>query len=87
MASRKNLKKTVNFIVEEIVTDCLVQQALKETDEKNVDEVLSDVMNLQNEFLARISHTEPSNVKSFYKDFYKDFNDRVDAIYAKIDAF
>jgi hypothetical protein len=87
MASRKNLKKTVNFIVEEIVTDCLVQQALKDTDEAKVDEVLADVLALQNEFLARTNHTEPNNVKAFYKDFYTDFNARVDAIYAKIDAF
>lgn len=87
MASRKNLKKTVNFIVEEIVTDCLVQQALKDADEAKVDEVLGDVMALQNEFLARISHTEPNKAGSFYKDFYKEFNAGVDAIYAKIDAF
>ncbi|MBR3021893.1 MAG: hypothetical protein IKH59_05960 [Bacteroidaceae bacterium] len=87
MASRKNLKKTVNFIVEEIVTDCLVQQALKDTDENKVDEVLADVLSLQNEFLSRANHTEPNNVKAFYKDFYADFNAGVDAIYAKIEAF
>jgi len=87
MASRKNLKKTVNFIVEEIVTDCLVQQALKDTDEAKVEEVLADVLSLQNEFLARANHTEPNNVKSYYKEFYKDFNARVDTIYGKIEAF
>ena len=87
MASRKNLKKTVNFIVEEIVTDCLVQQALKDTDETKVEEVLAEVLSLQNEFLARANHTEPNNVKNYYKEFYKDFNARVDTIYAKIEAF
>lgn len=87
MASRKNLKKTVNFIVEEIVADCLVQQAIKNTDDRKVEEVLAEVLGVQNEFLARCSHTEPSNAKAFYKKFYADFNEAVDAIYDKIKAF
>ena len=86
MASRKNLKKTVNFIVEDVVADCLIQQALKNTDETKVEEVLADILSLQNEFLARANHTEPNNAKDYYKKFYADFNESVDAIYSKIKA-
>ena len=87
MASRKDLKKTVNYIVGEIYTDCLVLQAVKGVEDEKVDDVLTDLLALQDDFLARCSHTEPGNVKGYYNQFYKDFNDRVDAIYAKIEAF
>jgi hypothetical protein len=35
---------------------------------------------MQDEFIKRISHTEPGNVKGFYKKFRQDFNAQVDAI-------
>lgn len=87
MASRKNLKKTVNYIIGEIYTDCMILQAIKKTDDAKVEDVLNDLMDVQSDFVTRISHTEPGNVKGFYSQFYKDFNDRVDAIYAKLDTF
>lgn len=86
MASRKNLKKTVNYIVDELCTECLAQDFLKKADENKVNEVLTDILALRDEFLARCSHTEPGNVKGFYKKFYEDFNAQSDAIVAKIKA-
>lgn len=87
MASRKNLKKTVNFIVSELFTQCLVQKAVKGTDDDKVREVLADILNLQSEFLSRTNHTEPGNVKGFYRKYYDDFNAQVDVIYDKMNAF
>ncbi|MBO7467590.1 MAG: hypothetical protein J6T94_07930 [Bacteroidaceae bacterium] len=86
MASRKNLKKTVNYIVDELCTECLFTEFAKKADKEKVDEILMDIMSLQSEFLARCSHTEPGNVKGFYKKFYDDFNAQTDAILAKIKA-
>lgn len=86
MASRKNLKKTVNYIVDELCTECFIQEFVKKADEEKVNEILTDIMALQTEFLARCSHTEPGNVKGFYKKFYDDFNAQTDAIVAKIAA-
>ena len=87
MASRKNLKKTVNFIVSELFTQCLVQKAVKGTDDDKVREVLADILNLQSEFLSRANHTEPGNVTGFYRKYYDDFNAQVDVIYDKMNAF
>lgn len=87
MASRKNLKKTVNFIVSELFTQCLVLKAVKGADDEKVKEVLVDILDLQNEFLSRANHTEPGNVKGFYRKYYDDFNAQVDAIYDKLNAF
>lgn len=39
-----------------------------------------NILNVQNEFLSRISHTEPGNVKGFYKKFNADFNAKVNEI-------
>ena len=41
---------------------------------------MAEVLEMQDEFVSRISHTEPGNVKGFYKKFREDFNKKVNEI-------
>jgi len=41
---------------------------------------MAEVLKMQDEFVCRISHTEPGNVKGFYKKFRADFNAKVNEI-------
>jgi len=74
MASRRELKKNVNYIAGELFTECLI------TDKAKADELMAEVLKMQDEFVSRISHTEPGNVKGFYKKFRVDFNAKVNEI-------
>lgn len=79
MASRRNLKKTVNYIAGELFTECVVHlNYVPGTDKAKTEELMAEILKMQDEFLRRISHTEPGNVKGFYKKFYSDFNAKVD---------
>ena len=49
------------------------------------DEVLADILNTQDDFLSRISHTQPGNVKGFYKQFHEEFDQKVTEIIDAID--
>lgn len=81
MASRKNLKKNVNYIASELFAECLVNSLyVPGTDKAKADELMSTILNMQDEFLSRISHTQPGNVKGYYKKFNEDFNAKVDEI-------
>ena len=85
MASRRQLKKSVNYITGELFTECLVHRSfVPGTDQQKAEDLMINILNVQNEFLSRISHTEPGNVKGFYKKFNADFNAKVNEI---IDAF
>lgn len=69
MASRRELKKQVNYIASELFMECLVNSLyVPGTDKQKADQLMSDILNMQDEFLSRISHTEPGNVKGFYKN-------------------
>ena len=48
--------------------------------EQKADELMAEILKMQDEFISRISHTEPGNVKGYYKKFRSDFNAKVDAI-------
>ena len=41
---------------------------------------MAEILKMQDEFISRISHTEPGNVKGFYKKLRADFNEKVDEI-------
>lgn len=81
MASRKELKKNVNYIAGELFTECLINSMfVPGTDKAKADELMTEVLRVQDDFLSRISHTEPGNVKGFYKKFRSDFNTKVNDI-------
>lgn len=85
MASRKGLKKNVNYIAGELFTECLVNSLfIPGTDKVKADELMTEILKTQDEFVSRISHTEPGNVKGFYKKFRADFNAKIDEIISAI---
>ncbi|GFZ40453.1 hypothetical protein [Bacteroides nordii] len=81
MASRRELKKTVNYISGELFSECLINSMfVPGTDKAKADELMAEILKMQDEFVSRISHTEPGNVKGFYKKFRSDFNAKVNEI-------
>lgn len=81
MASRRELKKNVNYIAGELFMECLVNSLyVPGTDKAKADKLMAEVLEMQDEFVSRISHTEPGNVKGFYKKLREDFNKKVNEI-------
>ena len=52
-------------------------------DQKAVGELMYELLEIDEEFLSRISHTEPGNAKQYYRAFYADFDNRVNAVIEK----
>jgi len=81
MAKRRELKKNVNYIAGELFSECLINSMfVPGTDKAKADELMAEILKMQDEFISRISHTEPGNVKGFYKKFRVDFNAKVNEI-------
>ena len=81
MAKRRELKKNVNYIAGELFSECLINSKfIPGTDKKKADELMVEIMKMQDEFISRIRHTDPGNVKGFYKKFRSDFNAKVNEI-------
>ncbi len=75
MTSRRRLKKEVNYLFGELFTEAMVHYLyVPGTDKAKADEVMSRILNEQADFVARISHTEPGNVKGYYRNYIENFN-------------
>lgn len=92
MASIKQLKKEIQYVTLDLMTETYICNALFEdfTDEK-MTELVKRIAKLNNEFITRTNHPEgtkePRRVKSYFKDLIKHFNEEADSIYDDLSAF
>lgn len=81
MANRRDLKKNINYICSELFAECVaIMHYNLNVKQEDVDNVMARILWVQDEFISRISHTEPGNVKGFYKKLKADFNAQVEEI-------
>lgn len=81
MANRRDLKKNINYICSELFAECVAMMHYNlNVKQEDVDNIMARILWTQDEFISRISHTEPGNVKGFYKKLRADFNAQVEDI-------
>lgn len=85
MASRKDLKKSIGYIIGDLVTECIVRyNYVPGTDKNATEECIGQLLDIYSEFVIRVSHTEPGQAKVYYRAFNKDFNDRLAEVMEKM---
>ena len=72
MASRRDLKKKISYIASDLFLASLVEGVNREVVVGAIHNVLA--------LVPRISHTEPGNVKGFYKKLYEDLNKEINVV-------
>ena len=85
MANRRNLKKNVNYIADVTVGMCIIEGMNAEGARREaISDLVYEAMKLRSDIISRISHTEPGNVKGFYKKLKSDFNTKIEEIFNKL---
>ena len=72
MASRRDLKKNIYYIADELLLAALVEGVNREV----IFEAVCNVSDL----IPRISHTQPGNVKGYYKKLYEDLDKQIQVV-------
>lgn len=74
MASIRKLKKDLNYLVYEILTEVFTYRHFHpEMKEKKFDDIIVEVVRLRNELIARINNPEnPAEVKAHFKKIRTD---------------
>lgn len=91
MSSRRDLKKDIDYLVFEVISDCFAYSEVhpdKKSDK--VSEIISDAVSLRNDLIARVNHPDgkdnPKILKSFYQSVKKDLNDGVNKLFERLSA-
>ncbi|RRC97487.1 hypothetical protein [Prevotella sp. OH937_COT-195] len=84
MTNKRKLKKAINKICNDLFAECIAYSLYNgKHDNENVDTILASIININSDFVKRISHPEPGmKPKSYYKKILNDFDK---SIYEVID--
>jgi len=85
MASVRELKKDINFLASELITEAYVKQLLKDdVDNDKIAHVMVNAIEFRNELVKRANHPDgkdnPKLVKAFYMQLRKDMMEKFMAI-------
>jgi len=85
MASRRQLKRDISYVIGDIFTECLIYKELVPgTNQKEAEKLIVDLLRIDNEFITRISHTEPGKAKEYYRALVKDFQAEITKVIDKL---
>ncbi|MEE4114717.1 MAG: hypothetical protein V2I37_01035 [Marinilabiliaceae bacterium] len=89
MASIKDLKKDIDYLIYEVISDCFTVmsvQAGEKSDE--VAEIVSDAVKLRNDLFSRVKHPggkeDPKIMKDFYRKLRFDLIEGVDSLFERL---
>jgi len=85
MASIKNLKKNLNYLTNELITECFTYQFFHvDINPKLVNEVAATILSNRNDLLNRINNigdkNDPKGVKEHFKKIKVDFEKSIEAL-------
>ncbi|HEY5591513.1 MAG TPA: hypothetical protein VIK55_10890 [Paludibacter sp.] len=91
MASRRKLKKTIQFVSSELITDiyfrCLMS---KDIDTEKVDNVTVEVMALNREFILRVNCPDgkdnPKLIKAYFRKLFADWKIAMEKVIKEIES-
>ncbi len=86
MASKRNLKKKVNFIYSKLLAECVAKSLYSDAQDKDeAKALLQSVMMANRDFVCRISHIEPGmTAKKYFADFKKKYSEQINELVDQI---
>lgn len=88
MASRKRLKKDIDYLCFEVVSDCYNHNYLYPENQEKVMEIIKDTIIARNQLIARVNHPDgkdnPKMVKAHYKSIFNDLVSKVDESFTRL---
>ena len=91
MASVRELKKDIDYLVFEVISDCFTYSNIHSDNKSDeLSTLISDVDEFRNDLIARVNNPDgkdnPKIVKTYYKTVEKDLLTGVDKLFERLSA-
>jgi hypothetical protein len=89
MASKRELKKDIDYLVYEVISDCFLFGDLHpDIKTEELSAIISDAVDFRNDLIARVNNPDgrnnPKIIKAYYKTLQKDLLTGVDAFFTRL---
>ena len=85
MANKRTLKKEINYVAGELLSECLCNKYLI----PGTDALMGKIIGIQDDFLCRVGANgdkDPKKVKVYYRKLRADFDKAIDEIFEDLAA-
>jgi hypothetical protein len=91
MASVRELKKDIDYLVFEVISDCFVYSNIHPDNKSDeLSTLISDAVEFRNDLIARVNNPDgkdnPKIIKAYYKTVGKDLITGVDKLFERLSA-
>jgi hypothetical protein len=91
MASVRELKKDIDYLVFEVISDCLLYTDVNpDNNSDEVNSIITDAVGFRNDLIARVNNPDGKDnakiVKAYYKSVEKDLLKGVDKLFDRLSA-
>ena len=86
MASVKNLKKDINYVLSDIIEECYMWQMLQEDDKKaaKAEKIIDETISTFDDLIAKIHAPGVENKRKHFKAISKELEDKANGLLGKI---
>jgi hypothetical protein len=89
MASIRELKKDIDYLIFEVIADCFVFSGLHpENQSDELSAIISDAVSFRNDLIARVNNPDGKDnakiLKAYYKTLEKDLMTGVDKLFTRL---
>ncbi len=91
MASIRELKKDIDYLIFEVIADCFVYSGVHpENKSDELSSIISDAVNFRNDLIARVNNPDgkdnPKILRAYYKTLEKDLLTGVDKLFDRLSS-
>lgn len=89
MASKKNLKKDINFLIDEVIGTCLIRQSIQTgKQEKELDDIMNEMLIFRDEMIEKVNNPQlteaDKNLRTYYRNLYGELIKKVNDTFDKL---
>ncbi|MBP9019160.1 MAG: hypothetical protein ABFC18_04180 [Rikenellaceae bacterium] len=85
MASLRKIKKDIEYLLTEVVSDCWTYLYFNEgKNEDKIAEIINDAIDLRNDLFNRINHYDRKNARKTFQEINSDLLKGVDELFIRV---
>lgn len=84
MANKRDLKKSIQYICNDLLADCVALSLCEGCDRGQIDALMAETLHMLRDFTSRIGHCEKGKERIFYQKLRADFTEKANSLAERI---
>jgi hypothetical protein len=88
MASIKNLKKDINYLIDEVIGTCMIHHYTQQDKREELDEIINDMIEFRENLITKVNNPSVNengqNLRNYYRTLFDELLEKVNAAFDKL---